>query len=84
MTHQEFNFNLHNTEFFGQSWKAEKSKAIVALVHGMGEYAWRYERTVVPALLKQSFAVISYDQFGHAGVEGQGFGGAGGGGCGGW
>ena len=37
----------------------------------MGEYSRRYEQTVVPELLKQSFAVVSYDQFGHGLSEGK-------------
>lgn len=71
MTHQEFNFNLHNTEFFGQSWKAEKSKAIVALVHGMGEHSTRYADFVIPMLLKNNISVIAFDHFGHGKTAGK-------------
>lgn len=38
---------------------------MVIVVHGMGEYGRRYERSVIPWLLDHSVAVIAYDQFGH-------------------
>ena len=65
MTRKPFEFQICGLTLHGQYYEPNEAKAVIVLVHGMGEYARRYERTVVPALLKQSFAVISYDQFGH-------------------
>lgn len=71
MTHQEFNFNLHNTQFFGQYWKSEQSKAIVLLVHGMGEHSSRYSGFFVPKLIENNISVITFDHFGHGKTEGK-------------
>ncbi len=71
MTHQEFNFNLHNTAFFGQYWKSEQPKAVVLLVHGMGEHSSRYADFVVPKLIEQNISVIAFDHFGHGKTEGR-------------
>ena len=71
MNHQEFGFNHHNTLFYGQYWKAETTKAVVILVHGMGEHSGRYATFVVPQLLKHHISVIAYDQFGHGKTEGK-------------
>ncbi|MFT5790993.1 MAG: acylglycerol lipase [Urechidicola sp.] len=71
MTHQEFNFNLHKTEFFGQFWKSEESKAVVILVHGMGEHSTRYADFVVPQFLERSISVLTFDHFGHGKTEGK-------------
>ncbi len=65
MTHKPFEIQICGLTLRGQYYEPGMTKAVIVLVHGMGEYARRYERTVVPALLEQSFAVLSYDQFGH-------------------
>ena len=71
MTHQEFNFNLHNTKFFGQYWKSKQPKAVVLLVHGMGEHSGRYAGFVVEKLIEQNISVITFDHFGHGKTEGK-------------
>ena len=71
MTRKPFEFQICGLTLHGQYYEPNEIKAVIVLVHGMGEYARRYERTVIPALLKQSFAVISYDQFGHGSSEGK-------------
>jgi len=71
MTLDNFEFQIAGKTLKGQYYKPVETHAVVILVHGMGEYALRYERTVVPALLKSSIAVISYDQFGHGRTEGK-------------
>lgn len=71
MTHQTFNFNLHNTQFFGQYWKVEQPKAVVLLVHGMGEHSSRYADFVVPKLIAQNIAAITFDHFGHGKTKGK-------------
>jgi alpha-beta hydrolase superfamily lysophospholipase len=62
---KEFKFEIANERLRGQYYDPGKTIAVVILVHGMGEYSRRYERTVVPFLLNNDFSVISYDQFGH-------------------
>jgi len=69
--YQEFNFQVHNTQFYGQYFKAEAAKAAVILVHGMGEHSGRYTNFVIPKLLENSLSVITYDQFGHGKTEGK-------------
>lgn len=71
MTREEFDLQVENLSLKGQYYPIKKPIAVVVLVHGMGEYARRYERTVVPTLLDRSIAVLSYDQFGHGNSEGK-------------
>jgi len=71
MTRNNFEFQIAGLTLRGQYYKPEETQAVVILVHGMGEYSRRYERTVVPTLLKSSIAVISYDQFGHGHSQGK-------------
>ena len=66
-----FKFNLYNTELFGQYWKPESVKAVIVLVHGMGEHSSRYEQSVVPHLVKNGFAVVAFDLFGHGKTKGK-------------
>ncbi|MCI2228744.1 lysophospholipase [Polaribacter sp. MSW13] len=70
MTHSEFNFNIYKTDFYGQVWKAEKTKAVVVLVHGMGEYSGRYNH-VAKKLTENNFSVVAFDQFGHGKTSGK-------------
>lgn len=65
MNHREFNFNSGDgTSLFGQAWETENPKAIVCLVHGMGEHCSRYAH-VAKFFNENGFSVISYDQRGH-------------------
>jgi alpha-beta hydrolase superfamily lysophospholipase len=66
-----FKFNLYNTKLFGQYWKPESVKAVIVLVHGMGEHSSRYEVSVVPHLVKNGFAVVAFDLFGHGKTKGK-------------
>ena len=70
MIHQEFTFNFHKTIFFGQSWQPENTKAVVVLVHGMGEHSGRYKH-VAKELVKNDFGVIAFDHFGHGKTTGK-------------
>ena len=70
MTTKKFNFNIHNTEFFGQYWEAENTKAVVVLVHGMGEHSSRYEH-VAKKLTEHNYSVVAFDHFGHGKTEGK-------------
>ena len=65
MIREEFTFNLCNTKFYGKYFQPKNVKAIIVLVHGMGEHSERYERFVIPFFNQNSIGVITYDQFGH-------------------
>ena len=71
MTHKEFSFNIYKTNFYGQTWEAEKTKAVVVLVHGMGEHATRYTTSVIPKLLENNISVVAFDHFGHGKTSGK-------------
>lgn len=66
-----FTFNLYNTNLFGQYWQPKTAKAVVVLVHGMGEHSGRYEKSVLPTLLNNDYAVMTFDLFGHGKSEGK-------------
>lgn len=70
MTHSEFNFNIYKTDFYGQVWKATNTKAVVVLVHGMGEHSGRYNH-VAKKLTENDFSVVAFDQFGHGKTSGK-------------
>ena len=70
MTHQEFNFNFHNTAFYGQYWEAKQTEGVVVLVHGMGEHSSRYKH-VAKKLTDNNFSVVTFDQFGHGKTKGK-------------
>ena len=70
MTRQEFNFDYHKTTFFGQYWQPETVKAIVVIIHGMGEHSGRYQH-VAKKLTDNNFGVIAFDHFGHGKTTGK-------------
>lgn len=71
MALNEFEFQVAETTLQGQYYSPKITNAVIILVHGMGEHSKRYEKQVVPFLLKNSVAVISYDQFGHGRSKGK-------------
>ncbi len=70
MTHESFTYPFHKTTFFGQFWKPQKAKAIVVIIHGMGEHSGRYEH-VAKKLVTNDYAVIAFDHFGHGKTGGK-------------
>lgn len=70
MTHTTFTFNFHKTTFFGQYWQPETVKAIVVLVHGMGEHSGRYHH-VAKKLTDNNYGLIAFDHFGHGKTKGK-------------
>lgn len=68
---QTFNINTHNTKLFAQYWQPNNIKAVIVIVHGMGEHAGRYEHSVVPTLVKNNYAVVTFDLFGHGQSQGK-------------
>ena len=71
MKAQTFTWQQDGTKLFGQYWKNNAAKAIVAIVHGMGEHSSRYADFVVPQLINAGFSVIAFDQFGHGQTKGK-------------
>ena len=71
MIAKEFNITIHNTHFYGQYFQPKTIKAVVVLVHGMGEHSKRYENFVIPFYNQNSIAVLTFDQFGHGLTEGK-------------
>ena len=71
MQHQGFDFYCHNKRLFGQYWHGEQTKAVVILVHGMGEHSGRYTGSVIPELVHAGYVVYSFDHFGHGHSEGK-------------
>lgn len=70
MTNNTFTFNFHKTTFFGQYWQPETVKAVVVLVHGMGEHSDRYHH-VAKKLTDNNYGVIAFDHFGHGKTTGK-------------
>lgn len=71
MQFQEFYFNYRRYELYGQYWLPTNCKAMVLLVHGMGEHSSRYADYVIPELLSKQIGVITYDNFGHGKSSGK-------------
>jgi acylglycerol lipase len=70
MMHKEFNFHIYQTNFYGQYWQAKNTKAVIVLVHGMGEHSGRYKH-VVKKLNENDFSVVAFDHFGHGKTTGK-------------
>lgn len=70
MTQKEFNFNIYNTEFYGQYWQGAATKAVVILAHGMGEHSNRFKH-VAQKLTENDFSVVAFDHFGHGKTKGK-------------
>ena len=66
MKHQELKWQSSDgIDIYGQCWLTEqKPKAVICLVHGMGEHSGRYEH-VAKYLVDAGYSVVAYDQRGH-------------------
>lgn len=53
-----------------QWWTPEQTKAVICLVHGLGEHSSRYQN-FAKLLLEQGFAVIAVDLHGHGQTDGK-------------
>lgn len=71
MLSKEFYFELNKKKLYGQIWEPTKPKAVIVLVHGMGEHIFRYIDYVIPKLIENNYVVIGFDQFGHGKSEGK-------------
>ena len=66
MKHTEFKFKTFDgLQLFGQSWQPENQpRAVICLVHGMGEHSGRYTY-VADALTQAGYALFTFDIRGH-------------------
>jgi len=66
MKHTEFKLKTFDgLSLFGQNWQPENHpKAVIYLVHGMGEYSGRYVH-VADRLTKAGYAIFAFDLRGH-------------------
>ncbi|MFY7672038.1 lysophospholipase [Tenacibaculum sp. MEBiC06402] len=70
MTHQTLNFQFQKTDFFGQFWKTENVKAVVLILHGLGEHSGRFTE-VAENLIDNGYGVAAFDHFGHGKTTGK-------------
>ncbi len=59
-----------NIKLHGIHWKLNQPKAVICLVHGLGEHAARYEH-FAQWFAQKNYATIAYDRRGHGRSEGQ-------------
>lgn len=65
MDHKEYQIKSSDgIQLYVQSWNTANPKAVVCIVHGMGEHSGRYAH-VADFFNKNGYSVISYDQRGH-------------------
>lgn len=57
-------------KLFGRSWVPQETRAVVCLVHGLGEHIGRYEH-VAEHFIKLGYALYAYDQRGHGQSKGK-------------
>jgi alpha-beta hydrolase superfamily lysophospholipase len=75
MYHTDFNWRTGTDQLkiYGQVWQpmpGNEVKAVIALVHGMGEHSGRYRR-FAEFLTQKGIAIISFDQRGHGKSQGK-------------
>lgn len=66
MKHSNFSWNSNDgIAFFAQKWEGnEVPKAVICLIHGMGEHSGRYAQWA-KSFVNDGYAVAAYDQRGH-------------------
>ncbi len=72
MEHQKLSWKTDNgLNIFSQIWQPSASapRAVVCLVHGLGEHSSRYAH-VAEAFVKQGYAFLAFDLLGHGQSEG--------------
>lgn len=72
MRHSEFHFEgLNNISLYSQYWLPEvPPRAVIALVHGVGEHCCRY-MNIVDSMVSNRYGVYGYDLRGHGNSPGQ-------------
>ena len=71
MKRTSFEISVASQNLQGNIYPLPDPRAVVLIVHGMGEYGRRYERFVIPQLLEHGLCAITYDQFGHGSAPGK-------------
>ena len=71
MIHREFRFKSNKTKLYGQYWTPTTPKAVIVLIHSLGEHSTKYRKYVAKPLTKEGFAVLSFDLFGHGKSKGK-------------
>jgi acylglycerol lipase len=70
MKHEEFSFHTKDgLNLYAQAWSPENPKAVVCLVHGLGEHSGRYVH-VADRLNRSAYAFLASDLRGHGKSEG--------------
>ena len=59
-----------NKKIYAYRWDVEEPKAIICLVHGLGEHLHRYEH-MVAYYNERGYSVMSFDNIGHGKSEGK-------------
>lgn len=71
MEHNEYSWRSKTgLTVYGQSWLVENPKAVVGIIHGMGEHSSRYNY-LTDALTNAGISVVAYDQIGHGKTGGK-------------
>ena len=71
MQHKEFTSKYGSYKLYGEYWMPKGCKAMVLLVHGMGEHLGRYKDFMISELLAKHIGVLAYDNFGHGNSSGK-------------
>lgn len=66
----EFYWTYQHTKFHGIHWNPDKSDRVMIIVHGIGEHIGRYDH-VASFFMKEGFAVIGIDHYGHGKTDGK-------------
>ena len=59
-----------NINIYAYRWDVENAKAVICLVHGLGEHLHRYDN-MVAYYNERGFSVMSFDNIGHGRSEGK-------------
>lgn len=71
MTTNEFNWTASDkVNIYAKEWKVEFPKAVIALVHGLGEHCNRYNH-MAAYFAKHNIAMVGYDRRGHGQSDGK-------------
>jgi alpha-beta hydrolase superfamily lysophospholipase len=69
--HESFFKGTGNLELYSQQWQPdEKPRAVLVIVHGVGDHSGRYMNLIHP-LTTHGYAVYGYDMRGHGRSQGQ-------------
>jgi len=68
--HQYFIESSDSTKLFLRSWESAKPKAVIAIVHGIGEHGFRYDNWA-KMFVDKGFSVYTVDYRGHGRAEGK-------------